>query len=102
MKPNALTLEILASLLLCGTALAQTSAPASSPVTLPQTDEPKVEQLRSADSAVTIDELRVRGEMQKVTVKPKNAPEYEIAPQSAAKRADDRSQGVRTWRIFSF
>lgn len=109
MKPFALPLPILtslAALLLSGTVFAQTPAPASSPASLPgispSTDEPKVEQLRTSDSAVAIDELRVRGEMQKVTVKPKNAPEYEIAPQSAAKRADDRSQGVRTWRIFSF
>ena len=90
--------------LLCSNIGAQTPhsalpATAQAPKELP---EPKVEQLKTSDDAVQIDELRVRGESKSIKVTPKNAPAYEISPQSPAKRADDKSQGVRTWRLFSF
>jgi hypothetical protein len=98
MKLPKLTLRCVAlpllSVLFCATATAQT-APKEQP-------EAKVEVLTGGDESVKIEELRLRGESQGVKVKPKNAPSYEIAPQSPAKRADDKSQGVRTWRLFTF
>ena len=100
-NPCMKLLSLTCCALLCSNICAQTVQPASAqaPKELP---EPKVEQLKTSDDAVQIDELRVRGESKSIKVTPKNAPAYDISPQSPAKRADDKSQGVRTWRLFSF
>ena len=69
----------------------------------------KIERLKAEDSAVRIDELRVGGESQSVTVQPKDSalPAYEIQPSDGARtRPDTRgfseSKPVRVWNIFSF
>ncbi|MDM0034701.1 hypothetical protein QTI33_21365 [Variovorax sp. J22P271] len=71
----------------------------------------KIERIHVEDSGATIDELRVGGQTQDITVKPKNnAPAYQVMP-----NADDRgrSQGQSDsnasdggsrvwWNVFKF
>jgi hypothetical protein len=70
-----------------------------------QSNEPKeakIEDIKTTDDAVTIKELRIRGEAKRATVKPKNAPEYQIEPDTARKSIDDKSQGKTSWKLFTF
>jgi hypothetical protein len=69
--------------------------------------EPSVQRRVSEDDHVRIEELRVRGESQRIVVKPKTAgaKEYEIEPRSGAtdpSQRNRRAAGERVWRIFSF
>jgi hypothetical protein len=53
----------------------------------------KIERIVVEDSGTRIDELRVGGETQSITVQPKgNLPSYSVQPVT----------GARTWKIFSF
>jgi hypothetical protein len=70
--------------------------------------EPQVKQSVIEDDNARIEELRVRGQTQKITVKPKNAPEYEIlmgdgsrelSPGPGSTRA---AAGQRVWRLLDF
>ena len=69
-----------------------------------------IERIRVEDSGGRIDELRVRGETQSITVTPKgNLPAYEVVPASAnrAPSAGERggasaNGGTRVWKIFGF
>lgn len=55
--------------------------------------EKRAERIRVEDSAARIDELRVGGETQSISVQPKGGlPAYQIAPDS----------GQRSWKILSF
>lgn len=55
--------------------------------------EKRAERIRVEDSAARIDELRVGGETQSISVQPKSGlPAYQIAPDS----------GQRSWKILSF
>ncbi|MFG6459236.1 hypothetical protein [Roseateles sp. BYS96W] len=74
--------------------------------------EPKVERKVSEDDQVRIEELRVRGETKKVTVKNKNskAPDYEIVVNDAGRESAGGSgtglsksgSGTRVWQVFKF
>ena len=70
--------------------------------------EPKVERTVSEDDQVRIEELKVRGETKKVTVKNKKfkAPDYEIvvhdAGQESAGGSGKSGSGTRVWRILNF
>ena len=70
--------------------------------------EPKVERTVSEDDQVRIEELKVRGETKKVTVKNKNsrAPDYEIVVNDAGRESAGGSgksgSGTRVWRILNF
>jgi hypothetical protein len=87
------------ALVLCG---ATTAASARA-----ETAEPKVEVRKVEDDRVRIEEVRVRGEVRRVVVRPKAAgmAEYEISPASGAEDPSQRSRragGERMWRIFAF
>jgi hypothetical protein len=82
--------------------LAQTPAQPAASTPAREAAEPKVERIVVQDDAVRIEELRVRGVTQSVTVSPKNAPAYQVAPTTPARPPEDKSQGRRTWRLFSF
>ena len=59
-----------------------------------------IERLHSEDAGSRIDELRVGGETQSITVQPKNnMPAYEIKPQDARNPA---SSGARVWNFLKF
>jgi len=83
-------------------ARAPTAAPAA---TLP--GEPTVQRRVAEDDHVRIEETRVRGESQRIVVKPKSAgvKEYEIEPSTGANDPSQRNRraaGERVWRLFSF
>jgi len=69
--------------------------------------EPAVQRKVAEDDNVRVEELRVRGETQRIVVKPKaaGAREYEIEPSTGAadpSQRNRRAAGERVWRIFSF
>jgi Protein of unknown function (DUF2782) len=71
--------------------------------------EPKVERTVIQDEGARIEELRVRGQVQRVVVKPKNAAEYEIvAPPGGRDPSQNRANqqpgagGQRVWNVLKF
>lgn len=72
---------------------------------LPAPTEPATQRLVAEDDQVRIDELRVRGQTQRVTVQPKQGGRaYDIVP---APGGQDPSQGrsttgQRVWPVLSF
>ena len=106
------TLKTLLSLtvLACGAALAQAPAPAPSPAPAKNPPEQRIEQIRTEDQGARIDELRVGGQTQSITVQPKTGdmPEYEVqSPDGARSRAGSRSgaetnTAPRVWNVIKF
>ena len=104
------TLKTLLSLtvLACGAALAQAPAPAPSPAKNPP--EQRIEQIRTEDQGTRIDELRVGGQTQSITVTPKasSLPGYEIQPTEGARtrptqrEGAESSSGPRVWNVLKF
>ncbi len=95
------------ALLACALALpcqAQNAAHLRTPI------EPKVDLIVIEDDAMRIDELRVRGHSQRVTVTPKRgvAPAYQIitgdgsSSQAMSPNATRGAVGQRVWHMFSF
>ena len=69
----------------------------------------KIERIRIEDNANRIEEVRVGGQTQVVTVQPKaDVPAYEIQPNDMARhRPADSREGLaerkqRVWNVFSF
>ena len=96
------------ALLACGAAVAQ--APLDRGPELEPRKNQKIERLRAEDGANRIEEVRVGGETQSITVQPKApVPPYEMQPSDLARRrpADARdglsgSGGKRVWNVFGF
>jgi hypothetical protein len=90
------------------TVLAQ--APIEREGTLDPRKNQKIERIRVEDAGNRIDELRVGGQTQNVTVQPKNLelPAYELQPDDLARsRPADSREGLsarkpRVWNLFSF
>jgi hypothetical protein len=96
---------------LCATGASLAQAPAPAPATA--TDKPvekKIERIRVEDGGSRIDELRVGGETQSITVSPKgNMPAYDVLPASAnrapsggERNSASGSGGTRVWKILGF
>lgn len=99
--------------------LAQNPQPSAPPATQAQPDpdkaagrqNQKIERIHTEDSGASIDELRVGGQTQDITVKPKNnAPAYQVMP-NAEERVRNQGQadssagdgGSRVWwNVFKF
>ena len=71
--------------------------------------EPNVQRTVVQDDGARIDELRVRGQVQRIVVKPKNAAEYEVVPAAGGRdpsqnRANQQAGagGQRVWNLFKF
>lgn len=72
--------------------------------------EPKVQRIVTEDDNARIEELRVRGQTQRIVVKPKrgNARQYEIVPADGARDLSDGphssrgAAGQRVWNVLSF
>jgi len=70
--------------------------------------EPLVQRSVAEDDNVRIEEVRVRGQTQSITVKSKirgiRPSEYEIVPASSARDPSQagHSDGQRVWHLFSF
>ena len=100
-------------------AFAQTSAATATPAQLrpadaatpaPSTTDQKIERIRTEDSGSRIDELRVGGETQSITVQPKagsGLPSYEVKPPESAKgnppsSSSGDTNGSRVWNVLKF
>lgn len=88
---------LLPLLLACGLASGQTplhatgTAPAASSARAGV--EPRIEHIRVEDAGARIDELRVGGETQSISVQPKGGmPAYQVAPKT----------GERSWQVLGF
>jgi len=107
MRKSLLSIAATALPLLCtaGFCLAQAPAPSNDP----QVDR-KIERIRVEDSGSRIDEVRVGGETQSITVSPKGGmPAYDILPPSAnrapsggERNSASGSGGTRVWKILGF
>jgi hypothetical protein len=71
--------------------------------------EARFERLRVEDDLARVDETRVRGQVQKITVQPKvaGAKAYEVVPPDGGndpsqKHTGKRAVGNSVWSIFSF
>ena len=95
-------------------ALAQTRAPQPAPA--PESTAPagggraeqKIQRIHTEDAGSRIDELRVGGETQKITVQPKTrVPAYEVKPAEGARGTPPASgsgdtNGSRVWNVLKF
>jgi hypothetical protein len=101
---RATFLPLLTACALCSiTAWAQT-APVLEPDE-PQFDRSnqRVERIRVEDSGNRVDELRIGGETQSITVQPKTSvPAYDVRPAGATPPALPSNAGQRTWKVFRF
>jgi hypothetical protein len=95
--------------LLLAAAPAWGQQPASAPEPLDPRKNQKIERIRIEDKGNTIDELRVGGQTQNITVQPKAAvPAYEIQPSDLARsRPADSREGLagrkqRVWNVLDF
>ena len=97
---------VLASSLLAGSALAQVAPPAEPSQPLDPKKNQKIERIHHEDSDVKIDELRVGGQTQSITVQPKSGlPAYQVVPLHPARQrpGDIRDGGgQRVWNVLSF
>lgn len=72
--------------------------------------EPSIQRIRTEDGGTRIDELRVGGETQSITVQPKtgqNTPAYEVKPAESAKgnapsSSSGDTNGSRVWNVLKF
>jgi hypothetical protein len=99
MNPLSVVAAALAWLAVCASAAAQIS----------ERPEPRVERIVIQDKDVRIEELRVRGQTQRIIVKPKNAPEYEVVPAAGGRDPSHNrgnqlpgAGGQRGWNLLQF
>jgi hypothetical protein len=100
-------LSLLLAALLAASAFAQT--PIEREGTLEPRKNQKIERIRVEDAGNRIDELRVGGQSQNVTVQPKaDVPPYELQPTDMARsRPAESREGFsgrkqRVWNVFGF
>lgn len=88
-----------------GSGAAAIAQQAADPVA-PRGGEPRVQHIVTEDEAVRIEELRVRGQVQRIVVQSKlgNARPYEILPATQGRdlSQDRRASGQRVWSVLSF
>lgn len=105
-------------LALCGLAFTAAHAQTPPPATPPESVAPersfgerRIERIHHEDKATSIEELRVGGETQTITVTPKGGmPAYEVRPQASSQgvaRTDrgagsSGTGGTRVWKILDF
>jgi hypothetical protein len=108
---NSRLTALLGALLLATAAQAQSPAAVGNASTGGRGGEPAVQQSVVEDSAVRIDETKVRGQTQRIVVQPKKGPNkpYEIVPDNAGRDASDAASGQgkgaagqRVWNVRSF
>ncbi|MCA3238034.1 MAG: hypothetical protein ACK5RC_11290 [Curvibacter sp.] len=91
---------------LLSTALALAQPASSARPEAAQATEQKIERIRHEDAGTRIDELRVGGQTQSITVTPKGkAPAYEVAPESNNRNpaaSDGQGEGRARWNIFKY
>jgi hypothetical protein len=111
MSPRTFALQIVGGLALSGAAAllpawAQQPAAASPAATLP--NEPAVQHTRIEDEGSRVEEVRIRGEVRRITVTPKvgTTVPYEVLPAEGSRDlSQSGSRGVagqRVWHILTF
>jgi len=108
-SPLVVFASALACSFVCACAVAAPAAqPAGTAAEPAQSAEPKVQRTVIQDDSTRIDELRVRGQTEQITVQPKGAKSYEIIPPSQGRDMSDSAgsqrgaAGKRVWHILSF
>ena len=108
---TALSLLFVAALaaLPLAAAVAQTPAPAETATREKQArPDKKIERIRTEDAGTRIDELRVGGETQQITVQPKTGgAAYEVKPPEGARgtapaATSNDTNGSRVWNVLKF
>jgi len=84
---------------------ARAPTPASAPAT--ERPDPTIKRTVVEDDHVRIEELRVRGQLQRITISPKasGVRPYEIAPPDSGRDPSQQSKGISghsLWQFFSF
>lgn len=106
LRPAAILAAALAASLLAFAAHAEELVEGPAPHT-PRVEQ-KVERLHVEDEGTSIDEVRYGGQTQSITVQPKGAKEYDVAPLDGPRRraserdGGDANGGARTWKMFGF
>lgn len=101
------------ALLPLAAAVAQTQAPAKKPAAAETPmqagrSNQTIQRIRIEDAGSRIDELRVGGQTEQITVQPKtNVPPYEIKPAEGARgtapaAASGDTNGSRVWNVLKF
>jgi hypothetical protein len=86
------------------------SSPAAAPVASSGRPDQTIQRIRIEDAGSRIDEVRVGGETQSITVQPKtgtNVPAYEVKPSDTARGAapstyKNDTNGSRVWNVLKF
>ncbi len=92
---------------------AQPDTPSVAPLPAPSSrgaadTDPSAQHTVVEDDSVRIEELKVRGRSQRIVVKPKNGPAYEIIPPhngpdiSQGARGTNGAAGKRVWPVLAF
>ncbi|RZJ25126.1 MAG: hypothetical protein EOO54_07295 [Haliea sp.] len=120
--PICSLLLVAAAVLAGAPALAQTAAPAPAPAAAPapvlqpgtnptsRRPDAAIQRIRTEDAGSRIDEVRVGGETQSITVQPKaDVPAYEVLPSDATKgggtgpsKSGAGATGSRVWNVLKF
>ena len=107
-------LVFLAALTLASLCAAQAPAPSSQAASAPAVSSGRpdqtIQRIRTEDAGSRIDEVRVGGETQSITVQPKtgtNIPAYEVKPSDTARGAapstsKNDTTGSRVWNVLKF
>ncbi|MDB5891095.1 MAG: hypothetical protein JWP47_1926 [Polaromonas sp.] len=103
-------LLLLATLAVSTLSFAQPATPALPAAPAGARPDQAIERIRTEDAGSRIDELRVGGETQSITVQPKtggNAPAYEVKPPDSARgnapsRSSGDTNGSRVWNVLKF
>ena len=90
-------------------ATTQTPLAATAPALSARPDQ-TIQRIRTEDAGTRIDEVRVGGQTQSITVQPKtgvNTPAYEVKPPDSAKgnapsQLNSDTNGSRVWNVFKF
>ncbi len=98
--------QFLSAIALAGCCTANAADTSPPPDAMPI--EPKVQLTVIDDGSTRIEELKVRGQTRRISVKPKGAQAYEIVPADAGRDNSDGASsqrgaaGQRVWHILSF
>lgn len=119
-SPRTVIIAALLALPLATACFAQVEAPGAVPaqvvkpeeITPAPTSRPDkaIQRIRTEDAGTRIDEIRVGGETQSITVQPKtgiNMPAYEVKPSDATKGSapspsTSDTNGARVWNVLKF
>jgi len=111
MTSRAVFVVLLALIGVALNAAAQVATPAPTPTPAPAPATPRPEPVITRtvveDDHVRIEELRVRGQLQRILVSPKasGVQPYEIVPPESGRDMSQQSKGIsgqRLWQLFSF